>query len=106
MHCGCGAAPPRVSAGLIEGARLFLGNDSGPMHLGASVGTPAVAVFSRHARPGIWFPLGDRHRVFYPGLSWSGGTPPVLRDAAGETAIASVPAGQVSDACLSLLRTR
>lgn len=105
LNC-CGAAAPRISAGLIERARLFLGNDSGPMHLAASVGTPAVAVFSRHARPGIWFPLGTAHRVFYPGLAWSGGAPPAMRDAAGETAIASIPAAQVTEACLSLLRTR
>ncbi|MEX2453581.1 MAG: glycosyltransferase family 9 protein [Rhodospirillaceae bacterium] len=102
----CGEAPPRISAGLIGRAVLFLGNDSGPMHLAASVGTPAVAVFSRHARPGIWFPLGREHRVFYPGLAWSGGDPPAMRDAGGETTIASIPAGQVTDACLRILRTR
>ncbi|CAN0375321.1 unnamed protein product, partial [Discosporangium mesarthrocarpum] len=71
----CGEVSPRVSAALMADALFFLGNDSGPMHLAAAVDTPAVAVFSRHARPGIWFPLGDGHRIFYPGLSWSGGDP-------------------------------
>ena len=99
----CGRAAPRVSAALMEHAVLFLGNDSGPMHLAAAVNTPAVAVFSRHARPGIWFPLGDRHRIFYPGLSWSGGIPPVERRAGAETTIASIPADQVTEACLGFL---
>ena len=32
-------------AELIRGAQLFIGNDSGPMHLAAAVGTPTVAVW-------------------------------------------------------------
>lgn len=100
----CGQIPPRVSAAVMAHAKVFLGNDSGPMHLAAAVDTPAVAVFSRHAEPGIWFPLGDSHRIFYPGLTWSGGRPPVERDAADETAITSIPACQVAQACLDMLR--
>jgi ADP-heptose:LPS heptosyltransferase len=42
-------------AELIRGARLYIGNDSGPMHLAAAVGTPTVAVWgssdSRRWRP-------------------------------------------------------
>ena len=40
---------------LIRGARLYVGNDSGPMHLAAAVGTPVVAIWgssdSRRWRP-------------------------------------------------------
>jgi heptosyltransferase III len=100
----CGKIPPRVSAAVMAHAKMFLGNDSGPMHLAAAVDTPAVAVFSRHAKPGIWFPLGNTHRIFYPGLSWSGGRPPVERDAANEAAITSIPADQVAEASLDMLR--
>jgi heptosyltransferase III len=100
----CGRLTPRQSALVIERAQLFMGHDSGPMHLAASVGTPAVAVFSNHAKPGLWFPHGSHHRVFYPGLSWSGGTPPVMRDARGETDITLIPLAPVLDACRSLLR--
>jgi ADP-heptose:LPS heptosyltransferase len=32
-------------AELIRGARLYIGNDSGPMHLAAAVGTPTVAIW-------------------------------------------------------------
>jgi ADP-heptose:LPS heptosyltransferase len=42
-------------AELIRGARLYLGNDAGPMHLAAAVGTPVIAVWgssdSRRWRP-------------------------------------------------------
>jgi heptosyltransferase III len=61
----CGKLTPRESAAVIAHARIFLGPDSGPMHLAASVGTPAVAAFSAHALPGVWFPTGPQHRVIY-----------------------------------------
>ncbi len=62
----CGALPVRQSAALISAAALFIGNDSGPMHLAAATGTPLVAVFSNLARPGVWFPPGEQIRVLYP----------------------------------------
>ena len=102
----CGTLSPRVSALVIARARLFVGLDSGPMHLAASVGVPAVAVFGIQSRPGIWFPHGARHRVLYPGLAWSGGDPPVRRDAAGETGLSSIRPDQVIEACEPLLTRR
>ena len=35
----------RVTGAVIELADLFVGNDAGPMHLAAAVGTPTVAIF-------------------------------------------------------------
>jgi heptosyltransferase-2 len=35
----------KVTAALLELADLFIGNDAGPMHLAAAVGTPTVAIF-------------------------------------------------------------
>lgn len=62
----CGRSSPRGSAAAIRRARLFLGHDSGPMHLAAAVGTQCVVVFSKKNLPGQWFPFGNHHRVFYP----------------------------------------
>ena len=49
-------------AELIRGATLFIGNDSGPMHLAAAVGTPTIAVWgsSDSVR---WRPWAVPHRV-------------------------------------------
>jgi ADP-heptose:LPS heptosyltransferase len=49
-------------AELIRGARLFVGNDSGPMHLAAAVGTPTVAVWGS-SDSGRWRPWDVEHRV-------------------------------------------
>ena len=49
-------------AELIRGARLYIGNDSGPMHLAAAVGTPTIAVWgSSDSRR--WRPWKVSHRV-------------------------------------------
>ncbi len=61
----CGALTPRESAAVFERAELFLGHDSGPMHLAAAVQTPCVAIFSARNIPRVWFPFGARHRVLY-----------------------------------------
>jgi len=62
----CGSMGVRESAALIASASLFIGCDSGPMHLASAVGTPLVAIFSKLNDPGIWFPFGKNVRVLYP----------------------------------------
>jgi heptosyltransferase-3 len=62
----CGKASPRVSAALLSRARLYLGHDSGPMHLAAAVGTRCVSIFSAQSPPGKWFPFGEGHCNLYP----------------------------------------
>lgn len=43
--------------------RLYLGNDTGVMHMAAAAGIPCVAIFSATNAPGLWEPLGEGHRV-------------------------------------------
>jgi|SRR5579884_1927197 len=57
-------------AALIEKSRLFIGNDNGPMHIAAAVGTPAVALFGS-SDPKIWGPWGEGHEILYMGVSCS-----------------------------------
>ena len=61
----CGKLTPRESAAAIAQARIFVGHDSGPMHLAAAVGTPVVAIFAARNIPRQWFPFGKQHRVVY-----------------------------------------
>ncbi|PWU10817.1 MAG: glycosyltransferase family 9 protein [Verrucomicrobia bacterium] len=61
----CGRTSFRVSAAVLKKAELFVGHDSGPMHLAATVNTRCVAIFSGRNFPGQWFPKGEGNRVFY-----------------------------------------
>jgi heptosyltransferase I len=57
-------APPSslmLLSGLIRRSRFFVGSDSGPMHLAASVGTPCVAMFGT-TRAEYSGPYGIQHR--------------------------------------------
>ena len=53
------------SAAVLSHAKVYVGHDSGPMHLAAAVGTPCVAIFSSRNMPGEWFPPGSQHRILY-----------------------------------------
>jgi heptosyltransferase-3 len=61
----CGLLAPRESAATFAQARVFVGHDSGPMHLAAAVQTPCVAIFAARNKPRVWFPYGKQHRVLY-----------------------------------------
>jgi heptosyltransferase III len=67
----CGQTSPRVAAALLERCRLFIGHDSGPMHLASVVGAPTLGLFSWFNPPGQWFP-GHKSwpsvKILYPAL--------------------------------------
>jgi len=53
-----GAFTVRESAAALAHCRLYLGNDTGTMHLAASVGVKCVAIFAAIDYPGRWHPFG------------------------------------------------
>jgi heptosyltransferase III len=61
----CGQLSPRETAAVMEGAAVFMGPDSGPMHLAASVRIPCAIAFSARGKPGVWFPAGNENQVVY-----------------------------------------
>ena len=54
-------------AAIAKRASLFVGNDSGAMHIAAAVGTPMVALFGP-SNPDEWGPHGGQAQVLYKGL--------------------------------------
>jgi ADP-heptose:LPS heptosyltransferase len=71
-HNFCGRLSPRQSAAVLARASLFVGHDSGPMHLAAAVNVPIVAIFSSRNPPGLWFPLSGRKHVHYTRIACQG----------------------------------
>jgi ADP-heptose:LPS heptosyltransferase len=68
----CGRLVPRQTAAVIERASIFLGPDSGPMHLAAAAGVPCAIAFSAAGSAGKWFPRGSKHQIVYHQTSCSG----------------------------------
>ena len=63
-HNAAGALSLRGAGEALRRCKLYLGNDTGTMHLAAAVGIPCVAVFSSREWPGMWFPYGVKQKVF------------------------------------------
>ena len=61
----CGKLTLRETAAAFAQAKIFIGHDSGPMHLAATVQVPCVAIFAARNIPRQWFPFGHQHRVLY-----------------------------------------
>ncbi len=59
-----GALNIRQAAAALSRCRIYLGNDTGTMHLAASVGVPCAAIFSAIDWAGRWIPFGENHKIF------------------------------------------
>lgn len=101
----CGRVSVRESAAVLERCRLFIGHDSGPMHLAAAVGTPCVAVFSARNLPGVWFPYGKQHRVIYHSVACRNCRLDVC-EKFHKKCIASISVDEVFDAVMGLVEER
>ena len=62
LEDSCGHLSLVESAGLFAAADLFVGGDTGPLHMAVAVGTPTVALFGA-ADPGRTGPYGQGHGV-------------------------------------------
>jgi len=58
-----GALSPRQAAAALSRCVMYVGNDTGTMHLAAAVATPCVVVMCAQDWPGHWNPYGEGHVV-------------------------------------------
>jgi ADP-heptose:LPS heptosyltransferase len=91
----------RQAAAALEKCALYLGNDTGTMHLAASVGTPCIAIFSAIDLIGRWNPYGAGHVIFRERVECEGCHSPVCKFA--NECLTNIKTEDVFDACLELL---
>jgi len=66
----CGLIEVDQLALFLRRVRLFIGNDSGPLHLAVAMGTPTVSFFGPET-PALYGPRGENHTVLYKNIPCS-----------------------------------
>ncbi len=61
----CGQLSPRESSAALAPASLFIGHDSGPLHLAAAAGVTCIGLYSELNKPKKWHPYGEQHRPIH-----------------------------------------
>ncbi|TWB19046.1 ADP-heptose:LPS heptosyltransferase [Nitrospirillum amazonense] len=89
-----GRTDPLLAGACLERARLFVGNDSGLMHVAAAAGTPTLGLFGPTPSH-LYAPWGSRARAVV--------APPAAPGASPEARMAALSLGQVADAAVELL---
>jgi len=67
-----GVLSPRQAAAALSRCAMYVGNDTGTMHLAAAVATPCVVVMCAQDWPGHWNPYGEGHVVLRRSLPCEG----------------------------------
>jgi len=95
----------RSSLAAMKHCELFIGNDTGTMHMAAAVGLKCVAIFSSRERPGLWYPPGEGHRVFRSAIDCEGcGLVECLE--LGNECLKRISVQQVLSACREMLEAK
>lgn len=68
----CGLFTPRQTAALLERACLFIGHDTGTLHLAAAAGTRIIGIYSARNAPGKWYSDRPGDTFFYNRLECFG----------------------------------
>lgn len=61
----CGTLAPRESSAVLGRCALFVGHDSGPLHLAAAAGAPVIGLFGSLHRPRQWHPYSPHALIHH-----------------------------------------
>jgi ADP-heptose:LPS heptosyltransferase len=99
-----GALNVREAAAALAECTLYLGNDTGTMHLAAAVGTPCVAIFSALDLIGRWYPFGNENAIFRRSVECEGCFSPTCFN--NHKCLDLITADEVYQACSKILEKR
>ena len=67
-----GSLGVRPAAAALKHCALFIGNDTGTMHLASTAGIPCVGIYSSRQWPGSWEPYGVERKIFRTDIDCEG----------------------------------
>lgn len=91
----------REVAAVVSKCKIYLGTDTGVMHIAGAVGTPCVAIFAAHDYPGRWHPFGENHKIFRERVECEGCFAPKCFN--NQKCLSLINVENVYQACLKLL---
>ena len=97
-----GEVSVRLSAAILANCTLYVGNDTGTMHLAAAVGTRCIVAMSALDWPGRWNPYGSGHIVFRSQVSCEGCRLDVCTEE-GLRCLKNISVKEVASACKEAL---
>jgi heptosyltransferase III len=104
----CGIIPDQFSIreliALISGARLFVGNDSGPAHIACALQRPTLVIFGL-TDPAQWRPLHSESRIVSTGTQFAHPRGDKAVPINQRRPILSIVVDEVQEACAQLLAT-
>lgn len=71
-YVAAGVLTVRQGIAAMQRCCLYLGNDTGIMHMAVAAGIPCVAIFSSRNYPGEWDPYGNEHIVVRKSIDCEG----------------------------------
>jgi len=71
-YVDCGTLGIRATIAAMSKCSLFVGNDTGTMHMAAAAGVRCVGIYSSRDYPGLWNPYGHHHLVLRTRLPCEG----------------------------------
>jgi len=102
-YVAAGALNVRQSIAALRNCVLFVGNDTGTMHMAASANVRCVGIFTSRDYPGHWYPYGKVHTVLRTPVECEG----CMLERCVENkmkCIMSISVDHVYDACEKILR--
>jgi lipopolysaccharide heptosyltransferase III len=100
-----GVLSPRQAAAALSRCAMYVGNDTGTMHLAAAVGTPCVAIMAAQDWPGRWEPYGKGHTVLRRNVPCAGCMLKVCA-AEGMRCLKEISVEEVMQACEGVLSAK
>ncbi len=101
----CGKLGIRGATRALRDCGLYVGNDTGTMHLAAAAGVRCVAILSARNAPGKWYPYGSGHRVHRVAVSCEGCGLEVCT-VEGMRCLKAIETAEVIVSCEEILRER
>lgn len=102
-YVAAGKLNVRQSIAVLRSCVIFVGNDTGTMHMAAAANVRCVGIFTSRDYPGLWYPYGNGHIVLRTPIECEG----CMLEACVRKkmkCIMSISVDRVYDACENILR--